>query len=221
MLIGCHYSRSFVANFNIMKPGELPSPGFIFMAVSMNSEITIVSGLPRSGTSLMMQMLHLGGLEALTDRERVADEDNPAGYFEFEPVKKMKQETAWLADARGKVVKVISQLLFDLPSTERYAIVLMQRDLAEVLASQDKMLARSGRKSASHEMMRSAFQNHLAKLAGWLETQSHMRVLRVDYSHVVADPLVESERINEFLGGMLDTEKMTTAVDPELYRNRG
>jgi hypothetical protein len=186
----------------------------------MNSEITIVSGLPRSGTSLMMQMLHQGGMDALTDRERAADEDNPAGYFEFEPVKRMKQETAWLADARGKVVKVISQLLFDLPSTEHYAIVLMQRDLSEVLASQDKMLARTGRKGASHEMIRSAFQNHLAKLADWLDSQSHMRVLRLNYPEVIAQPQAQAERIKDFLGEDLNVAKMVVAVDPSLYRNR-
>lgn len=168
----------------------------------------------------MMQMLHHGGLAAVTDRERVADEDNPAGYFEFELVKKLKQDTTWLADARGKAVKVISQLLFDLPATEHYAILLIERDLAEVLASQDKMLARSGRKGASHTIMRSAFQNHLAKLDGWLKTQPHIRLLRLNYPEVIAQPLAQAERIKEFLGLNLATEKMVAAVDPSLYRNR-
>ncbi|MDZ4658613.1 MAG: sulfotransferase [Bythopirellula sp.] len=186
----------------------------------MSSEIVIVSGLPRSGTSLMMQMLHHGDLAAVTDRERVADEDNPAGYFEFEPVKKMKQDTTWLADARGKAVKVISQLLFDLPATEHYAILFIERDLAEVLASQDKMLARSGRKGASHAMMRSAFEKHLAKLDGWLQTQPHIRLLRLNYPEVIAQPLAQAERIKSFLGLDLDPEKMAAAVDPSLYRNR-
>lgn len=186
----------------------------------MNNEIVIVSGLPRSGTSLMMQMLHSGGLEAVTDRERVADEDNPAGYFEFEPVKKMKQDASWVGSARGKVVKVISQLLFDLPSTEKYAVVFMQRDLQEVLASQDKMLARSGKKGASHDMMSTAFQNHLSKLDSWLVTQGNMRVLRVNYSSVVAEPSDEAKRINEFLGTKLDLDVMSAAVNPSLYRNR-
>ncbi len=187
----------------------------------MTPEIIVVSGLPRSGTSLMMQMLHKGGLETVTDHERVADEDNPAGYYEFEPVKKMKQETGWLPDARGKVVKIISQLLFDLPATERYAVVFMQRDIDEVLTSQDKMLARSGRKGAAHEMMRSAFQNHLAKLDGWLETQPHIRVLKLEYAQVVADPLASAQKLKEFLGLDLAPEKMAAAVDPSLYRNRG
>jgi hypothetical protein len=187
----------------------------------MTPEIVVVSGLPRSGTSLMMQMLVKGGLEAVTDHERVADEDNPAGYYEFEPVKKMKQETAWLPDARGKVVKIISQLLFDLPASERYAVVFMQRSMDEVLASQDKMLARSGRKGAAHEIMRSAFQNHLVKLDGWLQTQPHIRVLKLEYAQVVAEPLSSAQKITEFLGLELAPEEMATAVDPQLYRNRG
>lgn len=187
----------------------------------MPPEIVVVSGLPRSGTSLMMQMLHRGGLEAVTDHERIADEDNPAGYYEFEPVKKMKQETAWLPDARGKVVKIISQLLFDLPATERYAVVFMQRSMNEVLASQDKMLARSGRKGAAHETMRAAFQSHLAKLDAWLQTQPHIRVLKLEYAQVVAEPLTAAQRIKEFLGLDLAPEHMAAAVDPSLYRNRG
>ena len=187
----------------------------------MSSEIVVVSGLPRSGTSLMMQMLHQGGIEPVTDRERVADEDNPAGYFEFEPVKKMKQDTTWLPQARGKAVKVISQLLFDLPATEKYAILFMQRDLNEVLASQDKMLARAGRKGAPHAMMRSAYQSHLAKLDAWLQTQPHIRMLRLNYPEMIAQPLSQAKQIKGFLERDLDQLKMAAAVDPSLYRNRG
>jgi LPS sulfotransferase NodH len=196
------------------------NPGVFLLNSSMKDEIVIVSGLPRSGTSLMMQMLHAGGLETVTDSERVADEDNPAGYFEFEPVKKMKQDATWLVAARGKVVKVISQLLFDLPPTEKYAVIFLQRDLDEVLVSQDKMLSRSGKKGAPHDMMRTAFQNHLAKLAAWFETQGNMSVLRVDYSGVMAEPSDEAARIREFLTVPLDLEKMAAAVNPQLYRNR-
>src|SRR5205809_5271301 len=104
----------------------------------MSTEIVVVSGLPRSGTSLMMQLLHAGGIPALTDHIRAPDTDNPRGYFEFERVKKVKEDAAWLPDARGKVVKMVSQLLYDLPATERYRVVFMERDLEEVLASQEK-----------------------------------------------------------------------------------
>src|SRR5947209_18564630 len=120
----------------------------------MNSEIVIVSGLPRSGTSLMMQMLEAGGLEVVTDGIRAADTDNPRGYYEFERVKKIKTDAAWLPGARGKAVKMVSQLLYDLPAGEAYRILFMDRDLDEVLASQEKMLARLGRSAAPSAEMK-------------------------------------------------------------------
>src|SRR5262245_7195282 len=114
----------------------------------MDSEIIIVSGLPRSGTSLMMQMLESGGVEIVTDNIRTADTDNPRGYYEFEKVKKIKQDASWLPQTRGKAFKMVSQLLYDLPASERYRIIFMERDLDEMLLSQDKMLKRLGRHSA-------------------------------------------------------------------------
>src|SRR5436309_9885827 len=105
----------------------------------MDSEIIIVSGLPRSGTSLMMQMLDNGGMEVVTDNIRTPDTDNPRGYYEFEQVKKIKHDTAWLPSTRGRAFKMVSQLLYDLPPSEQYAVIFMERDLDEVLASQEKM----------------------------------------------------------------------------------
>src|SRR5437660_7651564 len=114
----------------------------------MDSEIIIVSGLPRSGTSLMMQMLENGGVPVVTDNIRTADTDNPKGYYEFEQVKKIKQDASWLPGTRGKVFKMVSQLLYDLPAGELYRIIFMDRDIDEVLASQEKMLERLGQKTA-------------------------------------------------------------------------
>src|SRR5438132_4951320 len=108
----------------------------------MHSEITIVSGLPRSGTSLMMQMLDNGGIEVVTDNIRTADTDNPRGYYEYEQVKKIKEEKSWLPQTRGKAFKMVSQLLYELPANEGYRIIFMQRDLDEMLLSQEKMLKR-------------------------------------------------------------------------------
>ncbi|MBY0458847.1 MAG: hypothetical protein K2V38_16030, partial [Gemmataceae bacterium] len=127
----------------------------------MTTDVTVVSGLPRSGTSLMMQLIHAGGVEALTDNIRAADTDNPRGYFEFERVKKVKDDAAWLPDARGKVVKMVSQLLYDLPPTETYRVVFMERDIDEVLDSQEKMLSRLGREAAARDDMKRAFAMHL------------------------------------------------------------
>ena len=183
-------------------------------------EIVIVSGLPRSGTSLMMQMLDLGGIEAVSDGIRSPDVDNPRGYYEFEIVKKIKEDASWIPDTRGKVFKMVSQLLYDLPKGETYRIVFMQRDFDEMLASQEKMLARLGRPAAPREEIKRAFRAHLEKLHAWLPKQENMHVLLVKHHDLVSDPRAEVARVNAFFGGRLDEEKMVAAVDPSLYRNR-
>lgn len=185
----------------------------------MTDYITVVSGLPRSGTSLMMQLLHAGGIPALTDHIRVADTDNPRGYFEFERVKKLKGDTAWLPEARGKVVKMVSQLLYDLPKTEQYRIVFMERDLDEVLTSQEKMLKRLGQPTAPRDPMRRAFTLHLNGIRRWLTEQPNMVVLRIRYADVVTRTVDEIARLNQFFGGRLEPTAAFHAVDPTLYRN--
>jgi hypothetical protein len=186
----------------------------------MNSEIVIVSGLPRSGTSLMMQMLHNGGIEAVTDNIRTADTDNPKGYYEFEQVKKIKQDASWLPQTRGKVFKMVSQLLYDLPSSESYRIVFMDRDLDETLSSQEKMLARLGGKSAPREPMKQAYKTHLERLHDWLSHQDNMKLLRVSYNELLEQPATWSDRICQFLEGRTNRDRMVRTVDPSLYRNR-
>ncbi len=186
----------------------------------MNAEIVIVSGLPRSGTSLMMQLLAAGGIEAVTDNVRTADTDNPRGYLEFERVKKIKHDAAWLPECHGKVVKMVSQLLYDLPATERYRIVFMERDLAEVLESQEKMLRRLGHPTAPRDEMTRAFTLHLNRLHKWLVEQPNMAVLRLDYADIMTRPADEVARVNDFFGGRLDTTAALGAIDHSLYRNR-
>lgn len=186
----------------------------------MSDEIIIVSGLPRSGTSLMMQMLAAGGIEVLTDGERTADEDNPRGYVELERVKRIKQDASWLPSARGKAVKMISQLVFDLPASEKYRLLLMERELDEVLASQEKMLARLGRPALPRATMKTAFSNQIDRFNTWLAVQPNFAVLRVNYAALVGDSAAEISRITEFLGGQLNASAMLDAVDPALYRNR-
>lgn len=186
----------------------------------MSDEIIVVSGLPRSGTSLMMQMLEAGGVEVLTDGERIADEDNPRGYLELERVKKIKLDASWLPSARGKAMKMISQLVFDLPATERYRLLLMERDLDEVLASQEKMLARLSRPAVPRATMKAAFANQIDRFNNWLAAQANFTVLRINYAALIANSAAEIEHINKFLGGNLDDSAMLAAVDPTLYRNR-
>jgi hypothetical protein len=188
--------------------------------VVVDSEIVVVSGLPRSGTSLMMQMIFAGGVPAVVDHIRAPDTDNPRGYFEFERVKKIKDDAAWLPEARGRVVKMVSQLLYDLPPTERYLVVFMERDMDEVLDSQEKMLVRLGRPVAPRAEIARAFGMHLNRLHRWLTEQTNVRVLRVRYAEVIAHPRTEAERVSTFLGAGLDIEAACAVVDPSLYRNK-
>ncbi len=186
----------------------------------MDTGIIIVSGLPRSGTSLMMQMLESGGVEIVTDGVRTADTDNPRGYYEFEKVKRIKQDASWLPPLRGKAVKMVSALLYDLPPSERYRIVFMERDLDEVLLSQEKMLQRLGRPAAPREEMKRAYALHLERLHAWLGRQPNLEVLTVPYQDLVASPAEQSGRVSRFLGGRADAVRMGAAVDPCMYRNR-
>lgn len=182
----------------------------------------MVSGLPRTGTSMMMQMLEAGGIPAITDDIRQADDDNQRGYYELEAVKRTKDDASWLQDATGKVVKLIYMLLYDLPPDYEYRVVFMNRNLDEVLASQRTMLDRRSEKGAcvSPDQMRRIFSGQLEKVRAWLDRQPHFAVLHLDYHDVVASPEDQSERINEFLGGGLDVSRMAAAVAPSLYRQR-
>jgi hypothetical protein len=184
--------------------------------------ITIVSGLPRSGTSMMMKMLSAGGLEPLTDNIRTADEDNPKGYFEFERVKQIENDKAWLEDARGRVVKLISALLKHLPASYNYKIVFMRRAMPEILASQRQMLIRRGEPADSvpDDRMAAMFNKHVAQVEAWLASQPNIEVLYVSYNDVMKDSRPHAEEINSFLGGSLDVEAMVSVVDRALYRQK-
>lgn len=184
--------------------------------------ITIVSGLPRSGTSLMMQMLVAGGMTALSDGERQADIDNPKGYLEWERIKQLPKDPTLIGEAEGKVVKVISQLLLSLPLTYVYRIVFMQRPLAEVLKSQEQMLQRRGTAdpSVNSSDMTRAFQNHLYEVNTWLNGKPNFEVLRVQYHHLLNEGHETCQRISTFLNLPLNMEAMLAQVDQSLYRNR-
>jgi hypothetical protein len=184
--------------------------------------LTIVSGLPRSGTSMMMQVLCAGGLEPLIDHQRKADDDNPRGYYEFEAVKRTKQDPSWLMGSHGKVVKMVYRLLYDLPRDYEYRVVFLRRDLKEVLASQNKMLQRLGRNAAAvpEDQMEDLFQRQLAEFDRWIAERRNFAILNVEYKEMVADPRPPCEQINRFLDGRLNLDAMIGAVDPNLYRNR-
>lgn len=185
--------------------------------------ITIVSGIPRSGTSLMMQALEAGGMEVLADHIRKADDDNPKGYYELEAVKKTKDDTSWLENAPGKVVKMIYWLLYDLPEEGYdYRVVFMQRDIDETLASQKKMLKRNAKKGSdlTDEQMAEAFSRQLEKFDAWVAGKNCFSIISVNYKDMVQSPQDQCDRVNAFLGGNLNTTAMASKVDPSLYRNR-
>ncbi|MBV7328024.1 sulfotransferase [Chloroflexi bacterium TSY] len=171
--------------------------------VQKSESIVVVSGLPRSGTSMMMKTLEAGGLETFIDNIRVADDDNPKGYYELERVKQLdKGDTEWLPEAQGKVVKVISALLKHLPSDHQYKVVFMHRNMDEILASQKKMLINRGEdpNKASDEELTELFKKHKASVANWLHTQPNVDVLDIHYSQFLADPQQDVQRINAFFG---------------------
>lgn len=184
--------------------------------------ITIVSGLPRSGTSLMMQMLAAGGLPPLSDGERKADTDNPRGYLEWERIKQLPKDPSLIAEAEGKVVKVISQLLLALPDGHEYRVIFMQRPLPEVLKSQDEMLRRRGTYEGGGDPspIEEAFQRHLVEVNRWLNGKASLQTLRVHYHRVLREPKATAEAVAEFLKIPLNIEAMTREVDPNLHRNR-
>ena len=185
--------------------------------------ITVVSGLPRSGTSMMMKMLEAGGLPLLVDNLRIGDDDNPAGYYEFEPVKKLSQgDSEWLEDAQGKVLKVIAALITHLPATYTYQIIFMRRDMSEILASQKKMLLNRGEDpdKISDAEMAQLFEKHLFKVLSWIDQQPNMRKIEVSYNMLFKDPKPNIAQINRFLGNILDGEKMLEVINPDLYRQR-
>ena len=183
--------------------------------------ITVVSGLPRSGTSMMMQMLHAGGLTCLTDELREADISNPKGYFEFEKVKGLRTDNSWLPEAKGKVIKIISHLLTCLSAELDYKVVFMERDLGEVLASQRKMLENQGQgeENMSDERLRQIFAQQLHQVKQMLADRQ-ISTIFLDYKCVLEDPVEISTQLRAFLGNDLDQQAMRHVVDHNLYRQR-
>jgi hypothetical protein len=184
----------------------------------------VVSGLPRSGTSMMMRMLEAGGIEPFADGARAADVDNPEGYYELRRVMELERDPdrSWVRQARGRALKVISFLLRHLPDDNAYRIVYMRRNLDEVLASQDKMLDRLGNPApgADAASTKESYRNDIVAARLHARKHSHMEMLEVHYAETVADPAATARAVNAFLGGHLDEAAMAAAVKAELYRNR-
>lgn len=194
-----------------------------FRRLRRGEPIVVVSGLPRSGTSMMMRMLESGGLEVVSDDIRKGDEDNPRGYFELERVKDLDKggDKTWLAEARGKTIKVISFFLKSLPGDFDYKIVFMRRHLDEVLASQEKMLDRRDEKNeTSNEDMKASYEKHLKDVAFFFRYRKNFDSIDIQYDKAIQDPAEHARMVNDFLGGGLDVAAMAAAVEKDLYHNR-
>jgi hypothetical protein len=193
----------------------------------MPAPVIVVSGLPRSGTSMMMRMLEAGGVPVIADGLRKADTDNPGGYYEYEPVKLLKKDASWLDRAAGRAVKIIYLLLRDLPRSHRYDVIFMRRDVEEVVASQDQMLRRSGAPAAEEESRRlvALFRQEVAAAEAWLAAQPNFRVLYIDYRQAIDHPGSVCSAICNFLGdhspaAALDEARMSAVISADLYRQR-
>ena len=171
---------------------------------------------------MMMQLLAAGGLPLLVDGKRIADDDNPKGYCEFERVKQLKTDSSWLDQAEGKAVKVIAQLLTSLPQGYNYRIIFMRRELDEVLQSQDTMLKRNGKAGAniSQEQLKRVFENQVKQVSAFLQSQANIETLYIDYADILKDPIPYFGHLSDFLSQSLDQKKMSLVIDPTLYRNR-
>lgn len=191
----------------------------------LSESAIVVTGLPRSGTSMFMQMLAAGGVSVLTDEVRQADEDNPRGYLEFEPVKKLLKDSRWLIDkGRGKAVKIVAPLLPALPAGLPCRVILTERDLDEVLDSQERMLERRNKAELAtperRKVLKEEYQRTMARIRTMLANRPATAVLTLEYAKAVADPAGTVARVNEFLGGGFNVEQMAAAIEPALHRNR-
>lgn len=186
-------------------------------------DVVVVSGLPRSGTSMVMSMLQAGGLPLVTDEARAADEDNPKGYFEFEKIKDLAEmdDKSWLRDARGKAIKIISHLLKELPEDNYYRIIFARRDLEEIIASQNIMLDHQSESNPVDDAKAiELYRKHLVNVRFLVRRKPNLEMIELTYGDTLSDPRASAERINSFLGGNLNTEQMSAIVDERLYRNR-
>lgn len=194
-----------------------------FQKLRYGEALVVVSGLPRSGTSMVMSMIEAGGWPILTDQVREPDEDNPKGYFELEKVKDLAEtdDKSWLRDARGHAIKVISHLLKDLPDENFYRIIFARRSLQEVIASQNTMLKRQAETNPVKDAKAmELYRKHIVNVRFLVRRKANLEMLELAYTEALQDPRDAAEKINRFLGGKLDVAAMSAVVDPSLYRNR-
>jgi predicted AlkP superfamily phosphohydrolase/phosphomutase/Flp pilus assembly protein TadD len=180
--------------------------------------VTVVAGLPRSGTSMMMQMLAAGGIEPFTDEKRLPDEDNPRGYLEHQGAARLHRDASWLPEARGKAVKIVAHLLPYLPKNEQYRVIFLHRNPMEVVASQRAMLDRLGRKGGrlSDQRLIRTFIEQLVRVQAWLQKRPDIAVLAVQYADAVRDPAATAARVARFVGPPFNESAAQAGIEPSL-----
>lgn len=191
-----------------------------FLSENIKGEIVVVSGLPRSGTSMMMQMLQAGGFPILSDNIRTPDDNNPKGYLEYQKVKSLHKDNSWIDEANGKAVKIIVQQLLFLPHSHEYKIIFMERDMDEVMMSQQKMLGKPVSKDAIPLPLYMAMQQQREKTEAWIKGQPNIKMLKINYKDVIENAEEVAELVNDFLGGELNVTAMQEVVDVNLHRNK-
>lgn len=194
-------------------------------ATTTSNFLTIVSGLPRSGTSMMMRILHAGGIPVLIDETggaREADEDNPRGYYEFEAVEKTKHDESWLSESNGKAVKLVYRLLEDLPDDYNYRVIFMGQDMRDIHASQETMLERNNKTSQTmvFKEFEQIFGDDLKRILRWANAKPNFKILEINYRDVVLNPLPQLDVISSFLGGELNIDSMQSVLETKLDRKR-
>ena len=180
-------------------------------------KITIVTGLPRSGTSLMMQILDRTSLPILTDGIRKKDTNNPEGYYELEAVKGIIKDNSFLNEAQGKVVKIIAPLPLFLDKNLTYRILFMRRDITEILRSQEKMIGKN--QTSEYEKFASIYEQHLKKTYAFLDENS-IPFIDIWYDKLVSNPDNEIKKIIDFLNITADLKELSNVIKPELYRTK-
>jgi hypothetical protein len=200
---------------------RVTAPQFVIQC-ALRDVVIVVSGIPRAGTSMVMQMLEAGGVPALTDGLRAADEDNPRGYFEDERVKRLGHDASWISEASGKAIKIVTPLISYLPAGLHYRVILIERDLDQALASQAQMLIRRASDLQDspdrRAKLKAAFAGSIVRAKAHIGKLPGSMLLNITRTAVLENPLAAAKRINDFLGGGLKVERMAAAVDPSLNR---
>lgn len=183
-----------------------------------DNQIVVVSGLPRSGTSLMMQMLQSGGIEVLTDSNRKADVSNPKGYLEYKPVMALHKDNSWLNIAQNKSIKIVAPLLKFLDPKYRYKVIFMTRDLSEVVKSQQKMIGKDI--DTLPVKLFEAYKRQLQQVETWKEKEPSVEFIYIDYKDAIYNTERTVKKVASFVGKQLNTEAMQSCVDKNLHRNK-